>query len=215
MNEPLAAILAERLRTLPFADRVAGLVRPVEQRLPDGERTIVNRYPYPVNLPVKTCDNSDFYLLPSPETASIHFFEDGGSRPYEFQAGVKGFESSLRLLGWLNPNRLTLPLSDARWQAAVLEALNGKLPTSVYRNLFIQARTLSADAGLWNKYTYNDKLLYYPYQLLGLELTCRYVLDPKCLTDPLPSLKEPGCVTFVDPSVPQYNQQQYTPQEYA
>lgn len=213
MNQNLAALFAQRLRTLPFADRLAGLVRPMEREYPDGERTALRRYPVPINLPLEACDNLDTFLLPDPSTTSIHFFEDGGSHPVEFGNGVKGFESSLRLLGWLNPERLTLPLSDARWQAAVIEALTLKLPaTTVYNNLRVQYRTLPADASLWAKYTYKEPLLYYPYQLLGLELTCSYTYRLTCANDPLPQPKEPDCPTYVAPNIDQFNQQQYSNQ---
>jgi hypothetical protein len=216
MTTELAKLLSLRIQPLPFVQRVAGLARPYEEEQVDGDRKHMERWPVPLGLLMKPEEASNRYLLPDPTTASIFFFEDNGTIPHSFGPGVKGYESSLRLLGWLNPDLLTLPITDVRLNGALIEAFSKDLPVSpIYRNLMIGYRVLTADASLWAKYTYRTKLLYAPYQLVGIDLTCRYILNPACLVDPLPEIKESAdCPVYIDPSVPQYNQTQYTPDQF-
>ena len=200
MTTALAEALAARLRTLPFAERVVGLARPVDENqietfADDKQTTRRIKTPvalaYPLGVP--TCDQNDKYLLPDVTTGSIFFFEDLGTTDYTIAAGLHGNESTLRLLGWLNPSRFSGPLSEGDMLAAILSALqvNRVAPAGPYHQLTVRATILPAEAALFSKYTYAadvTPLLYPPFQLFGLELKCRYHYVPDCPAAELPTL---------------------------
>lgn len=212
MTEALAEALAERLRPLPFAERVAGLARPVDENKTEefddagGPKQQTRRIKTPVALayPLGTpdCDQNNRYLLPSLDAGSIFFFEDLGTTDYLISAGVHGQESMLRLLGWLNSSRFSGPLPEGDLLAALLHALqtNRPAPVGPFAGLTVRASILPAEAALFSKYTYAadiTPLLYPPFRLLGLELKCRYRYQPECPAAELPTLVAPTpCPTW-------------------
>lgn len=181
MSEDLAQLLADRLRALPFAERVVGLTSPYQEELPDTEnRTKLQRWPVALQLPedAPTCQRDLNYLLPDADTGSIFFFEDGTTTPHSFGGGVTGYQTTFRLLGWVNPNRLSAPLSGTVLAQVVGAALkSGPLPMP-WQKLDLVLTYLPSGPSLWNHYTAPNPvaLLLPPYQLLGVEVVARYLL---------------------------------------
>ncbi|MBF9140845.1 hypothetical protein [Hymenobacter properus] len=195
MTEALADLLADRIRPLPFAERVVGLARPVDTLTSDAfegkEQPRRLKTPMPVAYPAGTaaCDRDERYLLPSRETNGIFFFEDRGTVSRPIVAGLSESESTLLLLGWLNHEAPNVPTEnqaiDALWKA--LKIGPARLTAGDYQGLGITATVLPAEAALFTKYTYAaevDPMLYPPYRLIGLELKCRYRLKPICVPAP-------------------------------
>ncbi len=190
MTEDLAEILAQRLRPLPFVARAVGLARPVDTLVTedfDGKQQARRvKSPVAVNYPpgVPDQDHDDRYLLPSEGTASIFFFEDQGTTSYQVAPGLYNAESTLRLLGWLNPTHNLLSEGHLLTALQVALRVNRVDKTqSVYTNLTVRASILPADAALFGKFTYAadvTPLLYPPYRLLGIELKCRYHYQAPC-----------------------------------
>lgn len=201
MTEALAELLAERLRPLPFLERVVGLARPIDrvvkEAYADGkEGTRRTKTPEPLNFPPGTepCEaDREAYLLPDFNGASTFFFEDLGTSDYLISQNLYGKESTLRLLGWLNPAKFSDPLSENALLDALQKALRVRVRETVgeYEYLTITATTLPAEAALFSKYTYAadvTPLLYPPYKLLGLELKCRYSYRPACPVPDYPTI---------------------------
>jgi hypothetical protein len=212
LNTELAAFLADRLRPLPFLERVVGLARPVDENKEevfDGkEQARRIKTPVAVAYPgdAEECVKDERYLLPDKNTASIVFFEDLGTTGFTLSNGnLKGKESTLRLLGWFNPVLFDAPLSES----AMIDAINKALKVDTrymagtagqYEGLLITASILPAEAALFGKYTYAadaNPMLYPPYQLLGLELKCRYTYRPPCVQLPAPIAPVITNATFI------------------
>lgn len=203
MIEALTDQLAEKLRAaLPFMDRVVGLARPHETTVLNGDgydeksqRRV--RVPVPVTFTPEQCINDVRYLVPDESTTGIAFFEDMGTVPATLGAGA-AFESTFRLIGWVNPLRLSGPLSEVALYAALDEALEPRRPQQLgdYRNVQLRYTTLPADGlSLLSRYTYATETLLVlpPYRLFGLEIRARYTLNTACLTAPLPVAADAGC----------------------
>jgi hypothetical protein len=189
MTEQLADILAERLRAIPFTERVTGLARLHESTINDGADTRLLRLPVPRTFTASECDTNNRYLVPDQHTGNIWFFEDGGETTVRVE-GINYKEATLRLLGWINPFKLSGPLSENRLQVALETALSvGKrFSSGDYRDLLITATTLPAEASLFSRYTFasDTPLLYPPYRIVGMELRCRYRLAAHCTLTALP-----------------------------
>lgn len=196
MNLALAQILADRLKLLPFLDpaagaRVAGLAR-LHTSTAAGDNAPTVRTPVPQEFTAEECERDARYLLPDQQTPAIFFFEDYGTTDYVLQGNLRGKESTLRLLGWLNPNRLSAPLSENQLLQALETALKVRVRHSVgeYAHLSITATVLPAETSLFGRYTYDTQtpLLLPPFRLIGLELKCRYLPAPICPVEELPTI---------------------------
>lgn len=206
MNEQLAALLAERLLAppgggapLPFLDRVVGLTRPRTQLVANGEEPRRVTLPVPVSFTQADCDTDPRYLVPDLSTASILFFEDGGTVAKQLALNLQGWESALRLVLWLNPARLTVPVNEAALVNALDRALGlGQRRTlGPFRDLLSTYSLPAAGPALLSAYTLDDTpLLYAPYTLVAVDIRATYHLTAECYTAPLPALKPlDACLT--------------------
>lgn len=198
--EALAALLSARVAAaLPFLDRAVGLARLYTKTIADGDATRTVRYPVPVFFTAQQCEDDERYLLPDPGTVGILFFEDNGSAPLvtpqqPASLGIK--VANLRLLLWVNPDRLDSPLTEVALLAAVERALsvNRRYDAEPFAGILTTYTTLPAETSLFSRYTYATEtpLLLPPYRLLGLDLRVQFQLSNACLTAPLPGVKDPS-----------------------
>jgi hypothetical protein len=200
VNEDLAEALAAQLRPLPFTQRVVGLARPYDQDQEesfDGKPVTRRiRTPYPVTFPpaAASCDQDERYLLPDANTASTWWFEDLGTVEVIVKA-VHFKESTLRLLGWLNPTWFDPAPTESQILDALWRTLRIGQPQTIgpYATLTLTATMLPGDVNLLSRYTYAQDavpLLYPPYKLFGLELKARYLYRPACPIPELPAILE-------------------------
>ncbi|MCC3159680.1 hypothetical protein LJ737_20735 [Hymenobacter sp. 15J16-1T3B] len=181
MQDALAEVFAARLRPLPFLDalRVPGLVRPYEWDAKIDQGVERHRAPVPAKLPEAICDKSVEFLRPRENRKGLVIFEDGGvvdgPRPGANYPAPR--VATLTLRAWVNQAKAAEPLTDGELMQAVRQALlanNGQTAGS-FGALRVKLQELPADARLWTPYSgYDGPLLYPPYQLLGLVLTCTY-----------------------------------------
>ncbi|NVO33211.1 hypothetical protein [Hymenobacter lapidiphilus] len=207
MNEALAALYARRLtqptqgEPLPFLDRVVGLTRTYQTRVPngpDGETRAVF-FPVPVAFTAAECEADPRYLVPDQHSASILWFEDGGTVPVLEAANVQGWISTLRLKLWLNPERLQGALD----MPAILNALDRAMQLRYqshappFTNLRATYAQLPGGPEVVSAYSYETPMVYPPYALLHLEIKTRFLLAASCYNAPLPTLKPlDACLTY-------------------
>lgn len=196
MTQALAQYLASRLAALPFLHpedgaRVAGLAR-LYTTTAAGEGAPTVKLPVPQEFTAADCERDARYLVPNSTTPAIFFFEDGGTTEYRIQGNLMGKQSTLTLLGWFNPARLSTPLSENHLVQALEIALGVRQRKTVgeYQNLYITARQLPAETSLFGRYSYDTStpLLLPPFRLVGLELTCQYSPAPACPPAELPTI---------------------------
>jgi hypothetical protein len=196
VTQALAQLLASRLAALPFLSpedgaRVTGLARLYTTTAAgDGAPTV--RLPVPQEFTAADCERDSRYLVPNATTPAIFFFEDGGTTDYRIQGNLVGKESTLILLGWFNPARLSTPLSENHLVQALEIALGVRRRQAVgeYQNLYITSRQLPAETSLFARYSYdtNTPLLLPPFRLVGLELKCQFTPAPACPAADLPTI---------------------------
>lgn len=196
MTTALAEILRAQLATaLPFLDRVVGLARLDTSAIVDGDSTRIVKLPVPITFTAADCERDKRYLVPDRNTVAILFFEDGGAQPLvnaQSPANLGIRQASLRLLLWLNPQRLSDPLSETQLLVLIEKALQVNKPrwsAGDFTDISITYTTLPAETSLYGRYTFDTEtpLLLPPYQLLGLDLRIQFRVNSKCLPIILPT----------------------------
>lgn len=200
MQKELANVLKGKLITLAFADAVAGLtqVLTTEELTPDNSTTVIKRRPVSYDVYFKgnlaaSCEGKEVALIPSAEWKSIIYFEDYGIAATGTQRGFTGFDSSLRLIAWLDKSKFVAdnysPEIAGRCQAAIIQRLAHKNPEniSLFTRLTINvARIPPQDPALFGRYTYEETEKQYlrpPFEFFGIDFSCKYLVSNKCLSE--------------------------------
>lgn len=197
MNKEIAALLKNKIRNLPFIDVLAGLVQTVEYvQFQDGDEKLVQsrkRFPvsYDVALGGDGCVGREKDLQPNSSKKSITYFEDYGSRVNATRDGVTDFTSQLRLVCWLNRNRLT---GDAYSEitafciASIIPLICKANPENIEQFSQIRTKALTVPVqgpDLFAKYTYDETVRQFlrpPYEAFAIDFAVNYKIASNCLT---------------------------------
>ena len=103
MNNKLANILKGQIEDLTWIDKIAGLVQTANVRITSGDNTTEKSYPISCNVTADACLKGDYQdLCPNSKKKSVVYFEDQGLQ-FDRQEGNRlYYNSSLRLVCWLN-----------------------------------------------------------------------------------------------------------------
>lgn len=196
MNKAVASVLKNKLKTVPYLELVAGLVRVQEttdMRYDDNtgaSSPVVYRYPVSDDVhSSKDCPLINGLVDCSPNTdyAGIVYFEDQGTSVPTRQGAWLNFSSQLRLVCWLNSKQFQQQGPDlpARVMADIIGKLTGnpfnegvltKVKVSV-RNVPQTGKTLFAS------YTFNEATSQYlmpPFEAFALDLTVEFSISTSC-----------------------------------
>jgi hypothetical protein len=196
LQKELANILKGKLLILPFADLVAGLVQTLTTQEPsaDNATTITTRRPVAYDVTIvggDPCAGKEVALMPDSRRKSIIYFEDYGISTTGTLRGLTGYNSSLRLIAWLDRSKLvgdSYTEIAGRCQSAIVSILAHKNPENIgmFTRLQIDvAKIPPQDPALFGKYTYNETDRQYlrpPFEFFGIDFTCRFYVPEKCLT---------------------------------
>lgn len=193
MNKELSIVLRDKLVALPFIDLLAGLAQTVtRETFPETEEgnKITDKYPVSCDVLGSDCEGKEVALLPEHGRKSIIYFEDYGIASNGRLYGQSSFNSSLRLICWMNRANL---VGDAykniggRVMATIVDKLAGKNPENIdlFTRLTVElARIPPQDAGLFGRYSYKEEYRQYlrpPYEFFGIDFTCKYCVPSHCL----------------------------------
>ena len=194
MNNRIAIIIRGYIEGLPWIDKIAGLTQVARISVADSKTE--KRFPISCDMSFEDACREGCYdsLVPDSSKRSIIYFEEislnlqrrVGSRLY--------YESSLRLVGWLNYNMLGGGCgSSAKYITDIIRALP-QMPVddTNFRAITIEVMSqLPRDANIFGKYTYNEKQTQYlmlPYDFFALDIRTRFFITPECV-----DLPEEGC----------------------
>lgn len=212
MNTGIGEILKGYISTLNFADKVAGVVRPViqvdviEQYDEDNKLigTVTQRKVFPVACGVthKQCYEEGLLtdLVPNSSNRSIMYFEDNGCVLTGVEGKLQRYKSSIRLVGWLNLQQFDT--SSCTISAEVIAAIIKVIPTGIfnaagtnYQRVQIRLRNIVPKSqAIFGSYTYNEETtqyLMYPYDYFALDLEVDFAIHENCIQDV--SIKEADC----------------------
>jgi hypothetical protein len=192
MNHELSTILKTKLAGLPFLDLVCGMVQTQITDDPIGEEgaTVQKKIPVTYDHNEVACKGKEIHPIPDSSKKSIIYFEDFGIGVQGKERGLTKFQSSLRLICWMNRSKLTgnhyTPVAG-RAMAAIIQQIANQNPFSsglFQRTLVRVARIPPQDIGLFGRYTYNEKdrqILRPPFEFFGIDFSIDFSADSKCL----------------------------------
>lgn len=192
MTADIANVLKGYVDDVGFADKVTGLVKvaSVSDKNEAGQ-SIIRKYPISCDVSNTDCEKGKYLdLVPSKKYKSIMYFEDGGTSLVEDKGRFLSYSARLKLVGWLNANKLGSTLCSI--SGVAVAALIKKLPRSffhsgIYRNMRIVS--LNQDikgVAIFSKYTYKEEVvqyLMYPYDYFALNITVEFDIPVDCLED--------------------------------
>lgn len=190
MNKEIASIVKDKIKDLPFIDKIAGMVKTIETtEKTEVPKPNVIRFPASVDVqqlpPLKQWEYAD--LVPNSAKKSIFYFENRGNKIGTVNGRGVEMESTIRLIGWMNSK---FPVgSDALAISSILKRLAGLQPFN--SGLFTRIRItptaiLDQEDKLFSKYTYDEKILQFlmlPFHAFGIDLTVNYILAANCLPE--------------------------------
>ena len=183
MVHGLCEILKSYLATVPFADRVAGLCKPLKVMDGTVEKTIPAYF-----RDTKTACLTDDYvnLLPDSKLMSIMFFEDNGFRQVGYYPRYMEFEADLRLVVWWNYEKVNVNVSSpTTLVTSILKKLVGYLPnTNNYNALIVEYLGQEQRTAPYDRYTLSEaehQYMTYPYDAVVLNFRVNFRMALDCI----------------------------------
>jgi hypothetical protein len=191
MNTALADITKGYISSLPFVDKIAGLVRPItsSEKIEDGKPAIRKTFPVACNVTHDECMNGKIMdLVPDSRYKSVLYFEDLGANITGSDARTFDFESRLKLVCWLNLQKLgkTSCSVSALAIGAILKALpNNNFNSGDFTRISIAMVGQDPKSNaIFSKYTYDEQVmqyLMYPFDYFAITLKLNYRLPYACI----------------------------------
>lgn len=199
MNNKIAGILKGYLLTLDWSDKVSGLVQTASVRTQEG---VEKSYPISCDITADACKKGAYQdLCPDSKKKSVMYFEDKGCSMVERVGSRLKFQSSLRLVGWLNLKLIQEAGCDSEVTGCgsigdyVIEVIK-VFPTSPISSPDFVSFMVSnideaeRDVSIFSKYSYSEtgvQYLLHPFGFFALDLTMNFTIPcgtPKVLPQP-------------------------------
>jgi hypothetical protein len=187
MNNKIANIIVDYIKDLTWIDKLAGLTQVAKIN----QNGVEKRYPISCSMAFDdTCVEGCYdELAPNSAYQSVVYFEDDGFT-FDHQAGNKlYYNSSLRLIAWLNYNKLGGGCgSTGNYIIDIIRALPS-YPVNVSDLLGVNIRVMSQairSDDIFSKYTFNEKQTQYlmlPFDFFSLEIKTSFYIIPECVED--------------------------------
>lgn len=188
MNIEIAEIVRQYIATASFADKVAGLVQPLNVGITDQNGNRVEKiYPVSCTYTYDECKKGKYAeLIPDSRYKSIMYFEDNGLQFLERDGRWQNMASNLRLVCWANMKRLGK--QDYNSPDMIMELLKilPQLPFSTARFHKMEILPTTQEVrgnNIFARYTYNEPItqyLFYPYDYFAINLNIRFKIIPQC-----------------------------------
>lgn len=203
MNTALAEVLRNQVKDLPFVDRIAGMVRPVIKIDSDGNGAKVRKvFPVACDVTEADCNSNSRWtdLVPSTQYKSIIYFEDGGSRLQNKQAGGYNFRSSIKLVCWLNQKKLGY--TDCSVSSQAVLSIIKVLPFGYWnsepftRAIIVDIQELEKSSVIFGRYTYSEETnqyLMFPYDYFCIQIVTEFHVTKACI-ESMPLLTPKPCL---------------------
>lgn len=183
MNNKISNLLKTYLEPLSWSDRLSGIVQTVSIKTGSNENPVDKTYPVSCNITAEQGIKGDYLnLAPDSKKKSILYFEDKSVSFVERLGNRLKFQSSLRLVCWLNLGLIgDNPGVSGDYVISVIKALpTTPIQTADFVSIYISAISqVERDVSIFSKYSYNEQstqYLLFPYDFFALDLTIDFVI---------------------------------------
>lgn len=191
MTNDIATILNTYLSTLPFADRIGGVVKPITFQTGSADAPTRKTIPIDCGVSEKDCVTGKYTdLIPNSKYKSIMYWEDGGTTINGNNTRDFNFTSSLRLVCWINLKKVGK--TDCNISSLAITNILNVLPTApfnsgIYTRLRITVQQeLIKSKDIFSKYTYDEAIVQYlmfPYDYFALDIRVNHTILKSCIND--------------------------------
>ena len=175
------------LATLPFKDRMVGIVKPASIQDSKGA---VKTIPVAFNTDPDTCSQSTLIdLVPDSKKTSIIYFEDRGTTVREYSGEAVYMTANFNLVCWFNYKKIVYNYINTSLIALNIIKL---LPTKMGNIFPLMGVFLTVtgeepnDGSIFSKYSYieaESQYITYPYGYVALNLSADFAVRPECIQD--------------------------------
>ena len=188
MNNLIANIVVDYIKDLTWIDKLAGMTQVAKVSEKSGDVKVEKRFPISCQMSYEDACKDGCYndLAPDSSKSSIVYFEDGSLSLVKSERGRLYYESTIRLVAWLNYQRLRGGCgSTGTYIIDIIKALPD-FPQNIGDMLGVSIKVSSqvprSDA-IFGAYTYNEKQTQYlmvPYDFFALNITTSFYIIPEC-----------------------------------
>ena len=192
MNIEIGEIIIDKISSLPFLDKYAGVVKTImyQSAKKDGIGFDKKTFPASCRASLEDCENGKYSdLTPNSFKASVLYLEDKGTRVIKRQAGRTYWKSSYDLVAWLNLPRLGF--SDCNYTGIAISGIISKFPTVPFNEDIFNQISINVtgqnpqNQNPFSKYSYDESImqyLMYPYDYFVLNIEVDYMVTQACLS---------------------------------
>jgi len=182
MIEIVAEQLAGTMRELSFISLAGGVAR--AQKVKDGDGAGVKTLPAVLD---QENNGSYIWMTPDSKQSGIAYFENLGNDLVDgLSGGNRGqmYKATLRVVVWLNLDRITPPITGAMMAQVVASLSAGVGDTDFVKSVrVVPIKEVPRTAEIFSKYTYNEAEMQYlmlPYDYFAFDFDVRYILVTNC-----------------------------------
>lgn len=192
MNKQIALILLDKIVNAPYLDRASGIVQVLNKTevVDDSGFKITKAIPYTSFATYEQCGKPENIMIPNSNFKSCLYFEDNGVIPRGRKRNSSLFESRLRLVVWLNTQKITGvydPLLAGKVMADMVQKLTSVNHFSgdsfcIDMTVIITA-ILPQDVNIFSRYSYKDSekpFLMMPYDFFAMDLSTSFMIPDYC-----------------------------------
>ncbi|HJV19283.1 MAG TPA: hypothetical protein VJ552_05335 [Sediminibacterium sp.] len=205
MNKQLAILLAGMIGTPGYLDSICGLAQVATSQIPgEGDKMITKRFPVSSFTTAEQCASktADLYaLIPDSKKKGILYFEENGPiSPVEKKTSGQVYQSRLRVICWINPERITTASNKSTVGVAIMNDIIKKLTAQsffhdttnkLFSSVLVQIESIPPTSPLlFSKYDYseaNTQFLMHPYDYFGIDLSVQYMVPFSCINNYSPT----------------------------
>lgn len=193
MNQAIADIIKGHIENLDFVDKIAGLTSVLTFDMKGKDNAVVQKsFPVACCVTPKECEKNGAYndLMPNSKYKTVIYFEDEGVTFVKAESNWKYYKSTLRLIAWLNIEKLTesgickseIPCTYA---AHIITEIMRALPEFPHSHSPIErvyseiTNQLVRSPSIFSAYTYDEKHVQYlmaPYDYFALTIETSFAI---------------------------------------
>ena len=182
----IANKLVTELQTLPFVEKITGIVKPSKITI----NTVVKTFPLAYNTNPTECSQSELMaFVPDSTKRSIIYFEDYGTTMTNMDNQMIYFQGNMRLIVWFNYHKISPAMHDPSLIALnvlkVIPTQLGNFDGLLGVNVDVTGQ-LPNDAGVFSRYSYAEERQQYithPYDYVAFTLRADFRVRAECIDD--------------------------------
>ena len=192
MTKEIALILLAKISNIPYLERQSGIVQVVEKTvLIDGEKPyqVTLRIPITSFASFENCNTSQAMVAMIPDSSfkGMVYFEDGGTGIGIRQRGSMAYQSSLRMVCWLNTNLISgspnMLLSASMISDILKRLVINPFNSAPFSRISIAALRVTQDRSIFSKYAYSEAETQYlmsPFEYFAIDFSVKFEMPFEC-----------------------------------